>query len=140
MLQLDNVYVTFNAGRATEVRALRGLSLAVAPGDFVTVIGANGAGKSTVFNVIAGTIPVERGQILLHGEDISSRPEYVRSTRIGRVFQNPALGTCPGLTVLENLALAARRGKRRGLAVGVKRAERTMFYDMVKGVNLDLED
>ncbi len=140
MLSLHNVHVTFNAGKPTEVHALRGLSLAVSNGDFVTVIGANGAGKSTLFNVIAGTLPVDRGRIILHDKDIGDWPEYRRSTRIGRVFQNPAVGTCPGLTVLENLSLASLRGKRRGLRPGVKRAERRMFAELVRGLNLGLEN
>src|SRR5690349_19355418 len=111
MLQLNNVHVTFNAGTPSEVLALRGLSLEVAQGDFVTVIGANGAGKSTLFNVIAGTLHPERGALVIHNQNVTNWPEYRRSNLIGRVFQNPALGTCPGLTVLENLSLASRRGK-----------------------------
>lgn len=140
MLDLSNLHITFNAGTPSEVRALRGLSLSIAPGDFVTVIGANGAGKSTLFNVITGTVAVERGRIVLRGDDVTLWPEHRRSARIGRVFQNPALGTCPGLTVLENLSLAERRGHRRGLRPGVKRSERSMFYDLVRSVNMGLED
>lgn len=140
MLQLNSIHLTFNAGTPSEVRALRGLSLTIAVGDFVTVIGANGAGKSSLFNVIAGTLPVERGRILLHDQDISDWPEYRRSTRIGRVFQNPALGTCPGLTVLENLALAARRGQRLSLKSGVKRSDRARFHDLLGSINLGLEN
>src|SRR5688572_6441362 len=111
MLNLQNVSVTFNAGTVNEVRALRNLTLDVAEGEFITVIGANGAGKSTLFNVIAGTSPVDSGRILLSGANITDLPEYKRSNAIGRVFQNPSLGTCPGLTIRENLALAAIRGK-----------------------------
>ncbi len=140
MLRLNNVHVTFNAGTPSEVRALRGLSLCVAQGDFVTVIGANGAGKSTLFNVIAGTQRPERGQIIIHNQDVADWPEYRRSNLIGRVFQNPALGTCPGLTVLENLSLAARRGKRYGLRLGVKQAERAIFADQLREMNLALEN
>jgi putative ABC transport system ATP-binding protein len=140
MLDLSDLYVTFNAGTPAEVRALCGLSLSIASGDFVTVIGANGAGKSTLFNVIAGTITVDRGKIVLHSDDVTQWPEHSRSARIGRVFQNPALGTCPGLTVLENLSLAARRGHRRGLRPGVKRSERATFYDLLRSVDMGLED
>lgn len=140
MLTLANVHVTFNAGTASEVQALRGLSLHVERGDFITVIGANGAGKSTLFNVIAGTTPLERGSIMLNYRDITYMPEYRRSTYIARVFQNPVLGTCPGLTVLENLSLAARRGKRPGLSPGVKSSQRAIFHDLLHSLNLDLEN
>lgn len=140
MLRLDNVHVTFNASTASEVRALRGLSLHVAEGEFVTVIGANGAGKSTLFNVIAGVVMAERGKIWLDGRDIGNWAEHRRSASIGRVFQNPALGTCPGLTVMENLALAASRGQRRGLRPGVKRQDRERFAETLATIGMGLED
>jgi len=139
MLQLTNVHVTFNAGTPSEVRALRGLSLEVTQGDFVTVIGANGAGKSTLFNVIAGTLHPEHGALVIHNQNVTNWPEHRRSNLIGRVFQNPALGTCPGLTVLENLSLASRRGKRHGLRSGVKQTERAIFADQLREMNLGLE-
>ena len=139
MLKLTDGEVVFNPNTPYEVRALRGLSLKVERGDFVTVIGANGAGKSTLFNAIAGTITPTRGTIQLNNRDITRTPEHVRSARIGRVFQNPLLGTCPGLTVHENLALAARRGRRRGLRPGVKRAERSVFADLLAMVGMGLE-
>lgn len=139
MLNLENVSVTFNANTVNEVRALQNLSLNVADGDFITVIGANGAGKSTLFNVIAGTIPVDSGHIYINNADITDLPEYKRSNDIGRVFQNPSTGTCPGLTIRENLALAATRGKRLGLASGVKAAHHDWFYKLVKSVDLGLE-
>jgi putative tryptophan/tyrosine transport system ATP-binding protein len=140
MLRLKNLHVTFNAGTASEVRALAGLSLAVAAGEFVTVIGANGAGKSTLFNAIAGAVTPERGHIRLHGQDITDWPEHRRSRSIGRVFQNPALGTCPGLTVLENLALAASRGQRRGLRPAVKRPDRARFAEQLAAIGMGLEN
>ena len=139
MLKLTDIEVIFNPNTPSEVRALRGLSLQVERGDFVTVIGANGAGKSTLFNAIAGTITPTRGTIQLNNRDITRTPEHVRSARIGRVFQNPLLGTCPGLTVHENLALAAKRGQRRGLSPGVKRAERKAFADLLATVGMGLE-
>lgn len=139
MLNLQNLSVTFNAGTVNEVRALQNLSLEVAEGEFITVIGANGAGKSTLFNVIAGTIPVDSGRININSADITDLPEYKRSNQIGRVFQNPSMGTCPGLTIRENLALAATRGKRLGLSSGVKRADHDWFYSLVKTVDLGLE-
>ncbi len=140
MLRLENLHVTFNANTASEVRALRDVSLEVGTGEFVTVIGANGAGKSTLFNVIAGTALPERGRIWLHEVNISDWPEHRRSASIGRVFQNPALGTCPGLTVLENLALADRRGQPRGLRPAVKRADHERFHALLSGIGLGLED
>ena len=140
MLQLKHVSVTFNKGTPNEVRALQGLSLDVKHGDFITVIGANGAGKSTLFNAVAGTIPIDRGRIILNGKDVTNQPEYRRSLDIGRVFQNPLIGTCPGLTIRENLSLAAMRGKYLGLMPGVRRKNREWFYHLVKSVNLGLEN
>jgi putative ABC transport system ATP-binding protein len=99
MLKLNHVHVTFNAGTPNEVRALQDFHLNVDEGEFITVIGANGAGKSTLFNVVAGTVPITRGKIILGGKDVTNQPEYRRSLDIGRVFQNPETGTCPGLTI-----------------------------------------
>jgi len=140
MLSLRNVSVTFNGGTANEVRALRGLNLDVEQGEFITVIGANGAGKSTLFNVIAGTVPIDSGAIMLNNLDVSNYPEHRRSMEIGRVFQNPALGTCKGLTIRENLSLAAMRGKQLGLKSGVKRNQQDWFHELVGSVNLGLEE
>lgn len=140
MLQLKNVSVTFHEGTPNEVRALQNLSLDVKHGDFITVIGANGAGKSTLFNAVAGTVPIDRGRIILNGKDVTNRPEYRRSLEIGRVFQNPLIGTCPGLTIRENLSLAALRGKYLGPWPGVKRKNRNWFYQLLKSVNLGLEN
>jgi putative tryptophan/tyrosine transport system ATP-binding protein len=139
MLTLQGVTVTFNANTPNEVTALNNLSLNVKAGDFITVIGANGAGKSTLFNVVAGTSPVDKGRITLDQTDVTDLPEYRRSLDIGRVFQNPATGTCPGLSIRENLSLAALRGKNLGFAPGVKQANHQWFYDLVRGVNLGLE-
>ncbi len=139
MLQLNNVSVVFNPGTVNEVWALRNLTFYIADHDFITVIGANGAGKSTLFNVIAGTVPLERGRIVLAGEDVSEWPEHRRSLEIGRVFQNPSLGTCPGLSIRENLALAAMRNKRLGLGQGVKAEHEDWFYELAKSVDLGLE-
>jgi putative ABC transport system ATP-binding protein len=139
MLNLQNVSVTFNANTVNEVRALQNLSLDVAEGEFITVIGANGAGKSTLFNVIAGTTAMDSGRILIDGVDITHQPEYKRSNHVGRVFQNPSMGTCPGLTIRENLALAATRGKRLGLSSGVKAAHHDWFYTLTQSVNLGIE-
>ena len=139
MLSLANCSVTFNANTPNEVRALRNLSLDVQSGEFITVIGANGAGKSTLFNVIAGSVPITTGRIMLHNENVTEWAEHIRSREIGRVFQNPALGTCPGLTIRENLSLAAMRRKSPSLSTGVKQANDEWFYELVKSVDLGLE-
>lgn len=139
MLHLNSVSVIFNENTPNEVRALQDLSLEVSAGEFITVIGANGAGKSTLFNAIAGTVRIDRGSIFLDGRDVTNLPEYRRSEQIGRVFQNPSLGTCPGLTIRENLSLAALRGKRLGLAPGVRRGNHDWFYELVRSVDLGLE-
>lgn len=139
MLTLDKLNVTFNKGTASEVRALHNVSLDVNAGDFITVIGANGAGKSTLFNTITGTIRADKGRITLDGHDMTHWAEHRRSGHIGRVFQNPSTGTCPGLTVHENLALANKRGQRRTLAAGYKPQEREQFYEMLKTFDMGLE-
>jgi len=139
MLHLENVHVNFNTGSASEVRALRGIDLTVASTEFVTVIGANGAGKSTLFNVIAGTVTPDNGQITLDEQTITHAPEYQRAAHIGRVFQNPTSGTCAGLTISENLALALRRGKRRGLRPAITLADREHFRERLQAMNMGLE-
>jgi len=139
MLELQNCAVTFNANTPNEVRALRNLSLNVDEGEFITVIGANGAGKSTLFNSIAGSIQVDSGKITLNGINVTEWPEHKRSRDIGRVFQNPALGTCPGLSIRENLSLATMRGKALGLSRGVKTAHHEWFHELVKSIDLGLE-
>ncbi len=139
MLSLNQVSVTFNAGTANEVRALRNLSLEVEDGDFVTVIGANGSGKSTLFNVIAGAVPVDDGVIKLDNENITDWPEYRRSHDIGRVFQDPSMGTCPGLTIRENLSLAAIHGRQARLWRDVKKAQEDWFIDQLEHEHLGLE-
>ncbi len=139
MLGLDNVSVTFNAGTSNEVRALQNLSLFLEAGEFVTVIGSNGAGKSTLFNVISGAIQADSGRIELDGEDITFAPEYRRSHDIGRVFQDPRLGTCPGLTIRENLSLAAIHGRNASLRRDVKKAEAAWFFERLQHQQLGLE-
>ncbi len=115
MLTLDHISKTFNPGTINEKRALDGLSLHLKPGDFVTVIGGNGAGKSTLLNAVAGVWPVDDGHILIDGVDVTALPEYRARAFIGRVFQDPMIGTAPNMQIEENLALAARRGKKRTL-------------------------
>ena len=115
MLEIKNVSKTFNPGTINEKKALLDLSLTLKDGDFVTVIGGNGAGKSTLLNAVAGVWPVDSGSILLDGEDITALPEHRRAKYIGRVFQDPMMGTAPNMQMEENLALALRRGQKRGL-------------------------
>ena len=121
---LDNICKTFNPGTINEKKALQNLSLTLKPGDFVTVIGGNGAGKSTMLNAIAGVWPVDSGSITIDGINVTGECEHKRAAYIGRVFQDPMLGTAPNMQIEENLALAMRRGRRRGLRWGVTKAER----------------
>lgn len=140
MLTLDHISKTFNPGTINEKRALDGLSLHLKPGDFVTVIGGNGAGKSTMLNAVAGVWPVDSGRIILDGVDVTAMPEYRRAQYIGRVFQDPMMGTAANMQIEENLALAARRGKKRTLRWGVTKAEREEYHEKLKSFGLGLED
>ena len=140
MLKLQSISKTFNPGTVNANLALDRLSLELADGDFVTVIGGNGAGKSTMLNAIAGTFMVDSGSILLDGKDITRLPEYKRAELLGRVFQDPMMGTAPTMQIDENLALAARRGKRRGLKWGISKAEKDEYRELLKDLGLGLED
>ena len=119
MLEIKDVFKTFNAGTINEKRALNGVNLKLNEGDFVTIIGGNGAGKSTTLNMIAGVYPIDRGTITIDGVDVSTWPEHKRAQFLGRVFQDPMMGTAAGMEIEENLALAYRRGKKRTLKWGV---------------------
>ena len=140
MLEIRNISKTFNPGTINEKKALLDLSLTLKDGDFVTVIGGNGAGKSTLLNALAGVWPVDCGSILLDGEDITALPEHKRAKYIGRVFQDPMMGTAPNMQMEENLALALRRGQKRGLRWGVTKAERQEYREKLKTLGLGLED
>ena len=140
MLEIKNVSKTFNPGTINEKHALTDLSLSLNDGDFVTVIGGNGAGKSTLLNAVAGVWPVDSGAILIDGEDVTGMPEYKRAKYIGRVFQDPMMGTAPNMQIEENLALALRRGKKRGLRWGVTNAEREAYREKLATLGLGLED
>ena len=140
MLKLTNVQKTFNAGTINEKRALNGINLQLKAGDFVTIIGGNGAGKSTMMNMIAGVYPIDAGKIVLDGEDISRWPEYRRAQFLGRVFQDPMKGTAAQMEIQENLALAFRRGQKRGLRWGISKAEKMRYHDELKKLGLGLED
>lgn len=139
MLKLSHVKKTFNRGTVTEKRALTGVDLTLADGDFVTVIGGNGAGKSTLLNMIAGVYPLDSGTIELDGEDISRLSEPKRAKYLGRVFQDPMRGTAADMQIEENLALAKRRGQRRGLRWGITKEERAEYAELLKRLDLGLE-
>ena len=140
MLELRELWKTFNAGTVNEKQALRGVSLTLQDGDFCTGIGGNGAGKSTMLNAVAGTFPVDSGSIVIGGTDVTRLPEHKRAKFIGRVFQDPMMGTAPTMQIEENLALAARRGQRRGLGWGITKAERAKYRDLLADLDLGLED
>lgn len=140
MLEVKQIWKTFNAGTVNEKQALRGISLTLNGGDFCTVIGGNGAGKSTLLNAVAGTFPVDAGSISLGGVDVTKLPEHKRAQYIGRVFQDPMLGTAPTMQIEENLALAARRGKSRGLRWGITKTEREDYIQRLKILDLGLEE
>jgi len=140
MLEIKNVYKTFNAGTVNEKVALNGLTLKLEDGDFCTVIGGNGAGKSTMLNAVAGVWPVDMGKILIDGQDITRLSEHQRANYIGRVFQDPMMGTAATMGIDENLALAARRGEKRTLRTGTTKAEREKYYDLLKTLGLGLEE
>ena len=140
MLELKNIYKTFNPGTVNEKVALNGLELTLEEGDFVTVIGGNGAGKSTMLNAVAGVWPIDMGRILIDGQDITRLPEHKRAKYIGRVFQDPMMGTAATMGIEENLALAARRGASRTLRPGITRKEREQYRQALAGLGLGLED
>ena len=140
MLELKNIYKTFNPGTVNEKVALNGLELTLEEGDFVTVIGGNGAGKSTMLNAVAGVWPIDMGRILIDGQDITRLPEHKRAKYIGRVFQAPMMGTAATMGIEENLALAARRGASRTLRPGITRKEREQYRQALAGLGLGLED
>ncbi len=139
MLQVRNIYKTFNPGTVNEKRALIDVSLTLEDGDFVTVIGGNGAGKSTLLNAIAGVWGVDEGQILIDGVDVTRLPEHKRAAQLGRVFQDPMNGTAATMSIEENLALAARRGKSRTLRPGIHHKEREEYRQLLAPLGLGLE-
>jgi putative ABC transport system ATP-binding protein len=140
MITLRAVHQTFHAGEVNEVRALRGIDLHLTPGQFVTVIGSNGAGKSTLFNVLAGVFGPSQGQILIDDVDVTPWPEHRRAALIGRVFQDPLLGTAASMTIAQNLTLASLRGQRLGWRTGVNPARRNAFQTLLAPLGLGLED
>lgn len=140
MLEIKNISKTFNAGTVNEKKALKDVSLTLEDGDFVTVIGGNGAGKSTMLNAIAGVWPVDQGNIFIDGQDVTKLPEYKRAAFLGRVFQDPMNGTAATMGIEENLALALRRGQSRTLRAGIKNNEREAYKRLLATLGLGLED
>ncbi|MBQ6065816.1 MAG: ATP-binding cassette domain-containing protein [Clostridia bacterium] len=140
MLKVSHITKVFNAGTVNEKVAIDDLSITFNDGDFVTVIGGNGAGKSTLMNLIAGVYPIDSGSIILNGEDIAKLPEFKRAKKLGRVFQDPMMGTAADMQIDENLALAYRRGRGRGLKWGVTKREKEMFREQLARLGLGLED
>ena len=140
MLKLSNINKTFFPNTINEKVALKDINLTIEDGEFVTVIGGNGAGKSTMLNIIAGSIPVDSGSIVVDDIDITNLPEYKRAAILGRVFQDPMMGTAPTMQIDENLAIAARRGDKRGLKWGISNKERVKYQELLKDFELGLED
>ena len=140
MLKIENVSKTFNKGTINEKVALRGLNVELLEGDFVTVIGGNGAGKSTMLNMVAGVYPVDEGRIMVDDKDITGQPDFKRAAYLGRVFQDPMMGTAADMELQENLAMAYRRGKKRGLRWGISAKERKLYRERLATLGLGLED
>ncbi len=140
MLEIKNIYKTFNEGTINEKKVFEGLSLKLEDGDFVTVIGGNGAGKSTMLNIVAGAYPVDEGQIIIDGEDVTRLPEYKRASFIGRVFQDPRMGTASDMWVEENMSVADSRGHNRGVRWAIRGKDRERYREQLKLLDLGLED
>ena len=140
MLELKNICKTFNPGTINAKVALNHLNLTLKDGDFCTVIGGNGAGKSTMLNAVAGVFTVDSGSIVIDGQDVTRLPEHKRASLLGRVFQDPMMGTAPTMQIEENLALAARRGQPRGLGWGITKTERADYRELLRDLGLGLED
>ncbi|MDE7194061.1 MAG: ATP-binding cassette domain-containing protein, partial [Oscillospiraceae bacterium] len=140
MLELIDVKKTFNPGTVNEKKALNGVTITLEDGDFVTIIGGNGAGKSTTLNAIAGVWPIDDGAIYINGKNVVGLPGHKRAKFIGRVFQDPMTGTAATMEIQENLALAARRGKPRGLGWGITKKEKSEYHELLKMLDLGLED
>ena len=140
MLELKKIDKYYNPGTVNEMCLFDGFDLTVADGEFVSVVGSNGSGKTSMLNILCGSIPVDGGKILMNGKDITNKKEFKRNRNIGRVYQNPSMGTCPSMTILENLAIADNKGKTYGLGRGTNRARIDAYKEMLASVNLGLED
>ena len=140
MLELKGIHKYYNPGTVNEMCLFRGFDLKIEQGEFLSVVGSNGSGKTSMLNIICGSIPAESGQILMGGKDITKEKEFQRNARIGRVYQNPAMGTCPTMTILENMSLADNKGKNYGLGRGTNKARIEFYREQLKQLNLGLED
>lgn len=140
MLELKNIVKIYNPGTITEMCIFQGFSLSVADGDFLSIVGSNGSGKTSLLNIICGSIPVEGGEILINGENVSRMKEFRRYEKIGRVYQNPAMGSCPSLTLLENMSLADNKGRKYGLKKGINKTRRDFYREQLSILGLGLED
>lgn len=140
MLELKHIHKYYNPGTVNEMCLFEDFNLTVEQGDFVSVVGSNGSGKTSMLNILCGSIPVEAGQILMQGEDISHMKEYKRNRKIGRVYQNPALGTCPSMTILENMSLADNKGNFYGLGKGINKNRKSHYQELLSQLNLGLEN
>ena len=140
MLEVKNITKIYNPGTVTEMKLFENFSLSVDEGEFVSVVGSNGSGKTSLLNIICGSIPIEQGDVLIGGESIAREKDFVRCRRLGRVYQNPSLGTCPNLTMLENLSLADNKGKAFGLGKGVNKKRVEFYTEQLASLGLGLED
>ena len=140
MLELININKNYNPGSVNELCLFKDFNLTVKDGEFVSVVGSNGSGKTSMLNIICGSIAVDSGKILIHGEDITRQKDYIRQRRIGRVYQDPSKGTCPGMTILENMSIAENKGKPYNLGRGVNKAKLEEYREMLRPLNLGLED
>ena len=140
MLELKNIYKYYNPGTVKEMCLFKDFNLTVKDGEFLSVVGSNGSGKTSMLNIICGSIPIESGNIVLDGKDITNAKEFRRNEKIGRVYQNPSLGTCPSMTILENMSLADNKGKRFGLGRGVNKQRIEYYREILRPLNLGLED
>lgn len=140
MLELKHIYKTYNAGTINEQILYHDFNLAVKDGEFVSVIGSNGSGKTSMLNVICGSIDIDAGSVLINGADITKKKDFLRHRKMGRVFQDPAKGTCPSMNIIENLSIADNKGKKYGLTRGINKARIEEYREMLRGLNLGLED
>ena len=140
MLELKNIEKYYNVGTINEMCLFNGFNLTVGDGDFVSVVGSNGSGKTSMLNIICGSIHVDGGNVVVNGEDITNKKEFLRYNDIGRVYQNPAMGTCPDMTILENMAIADNKKKSYGLSMGINKSRINFYKEQLKSLNLGLED
>lgn len=140
MLELNHIYKYYNPGTVHEICLFEDFGMKIDRGDFVSVIGSNGSGKTSLLNLICGSILPEAGQICMNGKEITKEKEYRRNQKIGRVYQNPAFGTCPGMTILENMAIADHKGKRYGFARGINKKQISYYRELLSSLRLGLEE